>query len=305
MVWEKAVRLMENGYTLEEPEDKNLKGDMPGDIVNIVSGHIKKAEVLFPEVLKKIAGLKDRKKVVISVSGGSGVGKTGIALMLSWYLSQNGINAYTLSGDNYPRRIPEYNDAERRLVFTDAGINRLVAENLYTDEVTRLLMEHRKQGSDADPGLAGKYPWIKEYQKAGREALEKYLGTENELKFGELSAVLGNFKSGARDIWLRRMGRKEYEIWYEKKDSSDIEILVLEWTHGNSPYLKGCDISVVLYSTPGSTLANRKKRNRDKNTDSPFTMMVLEIEQEKINQGLGRADILLDENAKIMKDYHV
>jgi len=295
----RADRLLADGYRLPDTDDAEFTGDMPGDIVNIVDGHIKKAKVLFPEILGKMAG-NNRDKVVISVAGGSGAGKTGVALLISYYLSHNGINSYTLSGDNYPCRIPVFNDAERLRIFRDGGIAALLAQGMYTEETGKILLELQNRGLDADKTLAGEKPWLLIYQEAGEEALRSYLGTENELRFGELSAVLESFKNGKKDIWLRRMGRKEHEIWYSQKDFSQIQVLVLEWTHGNSPYLKGCDISVVLFSTPQTTLQNRKNRNRDKDTDSPFTTMVLKIEQEQINQGLCKADILLDSSKNII-----
>lgn len=56
-------------------------------------------------------------KAVLSVSGGSGVGKTCVSALLTYYLNQLGVGAFTLSGDNYPRRFPELNDAERTRIF--------------------------------------------------------------------------------------------------------------------------------------------------------------------------------------------
>ena len=41
-------------------------------------------------------------RAVVAVCGGSGVGKSEIASLLSYYLNQLGVGSYTLSGDNYP-----------------------------------------------------------------------------------------------------------------------------------------------------------------------------------------------------------
>lgn len=54
------------------------------------------------------------------------------------------------------------------------------------------------------------------------------------------------------------MGRKPEELWYEEVDFKDIKVMVIEWTHGNSYYLKGVDIPVLLSSTPQETLEFRK-----------------------------------------------
>lgn len=55
--------------------------------------------------------------MVITVCGGSGVGKSEIASLLAHYFENMGVGCYTLSGDNYPHRIPVYNDAERLRIF--------------------------------------------------------------------------------------------------------------------------------------------------------------------------------------------
>ena len=75
------------------------------------------------------------------------------------------------------------------------------------------------------------------------------------------------------------MGREETELWYEPVDFSDKNVMVIEWTHGNNHNLLGVDIPILLNSTPQETLEHRRSRNRDGATDSPFTTMVLEIEQ--------------------------
>ena len=148
------------------------------------------------------------------------------------------------------------------------------------------------QNKDADWDLVMEHPWIAVYQKAGENALKQYLGTEKEAALEELSAVLCAYKGGAGQIMLRQMGRKEHEIWYEETDVSDKNVLILEWTHGNSSSLEGIDISVVLVSSPKETLENRKKRKRDAAVDSQFVARVLQIEQEKINASLHCADLL-------------
>ena len=66
------------------------KGDMPGDKIAIGEDHIKKASKIFPKLIKLIADA-DSDKVVVSVFGGSGVGKSETASLLAHYLKAAGI----------------------------------------------------------------------------------------------------------------------------------------------------------------------------------------------------------------------
>ena len=108
------------------------------------------------------------------------------------------------------------------------------------------------------------------------------------------------FKAGTDEIWLKRMGREDTELWYEKVDFSKIQVLVIEWTHGNSDNYKGVDIPVLLNSTPQETLAHRRARNRDGATDSPFTMMVLELEQAMLEHQAPKAKIIISKSGELL-----
>lgn len=230
------------------------KGDMPGDKISFSKNSIRRANKIFPYVYREIENiLKNNDKCVISLCGGSGVGKTTIASLITYYLNDLKIGAYTLSGDNYPKRIPEENDAER--------------ERLYNE--------------------------------GGEEALYNYLGSPSEIEYDLINEVIAKFKSDESVISLRRMGRKKDEIWFEDKDFSNIKVLVIEWTHGNSEFLKGIDLPVYLKSTPKETLASRKARNRNKNTDTPFINMVLEMEQKKLDKNAYKAKIVLNRDDRI------
>ncbi|MBR4670721.1 MAG: adenylylsulfate kinase [Butyrivibrio sp.] len=236
---------------------KNIPhGDMPGDKVEINEGHIKKANIIFPKLLQLLEeeANKGKEKVVITVCGGSGVGKSEIASILSYYLTKGGIKSYTLSGDNYPRRIPMHNDAER----------------------------------------------LRVYEELGREGLEDYLGSDKEIDFAEIEKIALDFKAGEKNISLKRMGRKEDELWHEVVDFSDTDVLIIEWTHGNSDNYKGVDIPILLNSTPKETLEHRRARNRDGATDSPFTTMVLEIEQGMIKNQAHKAKIIVSKQGEIL-----
>ena len=257
-------------------------------VSDLAQEQIKNAERLFPLI---------RKKTVISVSGGSGVGKTGMAFLLQNMFEKQGKKSFIISGDNYPHRIPMYNDAERIARFRMSGLNGLITERLYTDEIKEKLLELQKAGRDAEE--QEDMQWLSIYQKYGDKALTDYLGTDQELDYEAISNLLMQFHGGTSQLLLRHMGRTPDDIWYDRRDVSDTDILILEWTHGNSAYLQGVDVSVVLISTPEETLENRKKRNRDTAIDSPFVARVLRIEQKKINDGLDRADIIQDMHGRI------
>lgn len=112
-------------------------GDMPGDKIEIREEHIQKATKIFPELLEQLLPVfeaEESPRAVITVCGGSGVGKSEIASLLSWYFTQAGIGSYTLSGDNYPHRIPQYNDAERLRIFREKGLRAMTVKNLLDPE---------------------------------------------------------------------------------------------------------------------------------------------------------------------------
>lgn len=265
-------------------------------VSDLAQEQIKNAERLFPLIRKKTEERKE-KKTVISVSGGSGVGKTGMAFLLQNMFEKQGKKSLIISGDNYPHRIPMYNDAERIARFRMSGLNGLITERLYTDEIKEKLLELQKAGRDAEE--QEDMQWLSIYQKYGDKALTDYLGTDQELDYEAISNLLMQFHGETSQLLLRHMGRTPDDIWYDRRDVSDTDILILEWTHGNSAYLQGVDVSVVLISTPEETLENRKKRNRDTAIDSPFVARVLRIEQKKINDGLDRADIIQDMHGRI------
>lgn len=262
--------------------------------INIVEAQRRNADLLYPHIRSRLQKLKEGEKKVIAISGGSGAGKTGMSWLLKEHFAEDKISALVLSGDHYPHRIPMYNDAERLQIFRAEGLMGLLKENLYHADVEDALKKLQMQDEDADEKWTAQYPWLTIYQKYGDEALKNYLGTERELRFFEVSFVLSAFKRGDEKIWLRQMGREAYEVWYKEEKAADKEILILEWTHGNSPLLTEIDLSIVLKSTPEETLENRKKRNRDAAITSPFVARVLRIEQEKINAGMDRADFIQD-----------
>ena len=273
-------------------------GDMPGDQVCIDDGHIRKAVVIYPR-LRELMG-EGAGRQVIAVCGGSGVGKSEIASILAYWLNREGVGTRVVSGDNYPRRIPRDNDLERLRVYRQGGLRGLVDRGLVTPEITARLRALWEEDRDAEPSSsADEEAWLAVYRRAGRRALTGYLGTPAEIDFDEVSGILARFHRGD-DLFLRRMGREPSALWYDRAACAGTEALILEWTHGNSDYLEGVDIPILLNSTPAETLAHRRARNRDGTTDSAFTAMVLEIEQKKLEAQAHKARIILSKQGEIL-----
>ena len=279
------------------------QGDMPGDKICITEEHIQKAKTLYPELRRLLVrrlGESPCGRAVVTVCGGSGVGKSEIASLISYFLNAEGVGAYTLSGDNYPRRYPEQNDAERRRVFHDGGLKGLVASGAYRPEQAQALRELWPEDGDASPANVSRYPWLATYQQAGKNALRGYLGTEKEIDFDQVGHIVSNFKQGVPTLYLKRMGHTAEELWYDPVDMTGKSVLVIEWTHGNSDWYEGVDIPVLLNSTPAETLAHRQARNRDGRADSPFTTMVLELEQQMLKAQAHKAKLILSKSGELM-----
>ena len=299
---EKKIEALLPWNPMEIPETIP-QGDMPGDKIEIGEGHVAKANVIFPEVLvqlKEVLKKNTHGKAVLTICGGSGVGKSEIASLLTYFFNQSGIGSYTLSGDNYPHRIPKYNDAERLHIFRENAIRGMVKAGDFSAEHFEKVQQWQREEDDANPVYAKEYSWYESYLSAGKAGLKAYLGTENEINFKEVEEIVKAFKDGVEKIWLKRMGRDETALWYEEVDFSDKQILIIEWTHGNSDNYQGVDIPILLNSTPQETLEHRRARNRDGKTDSAFTMMVLEIEQNMLHNQAKKAKIILSKNGELL-----
>lgn len=260
-----------------------------GEDVRVMEGHVRLARLLLPALGKRLE--RTQEPVVLSLFGGSGCGKTGTAAALAWALNTLGSKTVVVAGDGYPRRIPLYNDAERLSRFRSAGVSALVRSGLYSEETRAALSALRVSGQDADPKEADRYPFLRPYQAAGRSALEAYLGTAEEQDYDELNRLLADFHAG-RPAFVRCLGRTEDALHYRALEAG-AQVCILEWTHGGSALLSGVDIPVYLDSTPESTRRARRLRARDANTDSPFTTMVLEIEQAAIRSRIPFAALAL------------
>ena len=198
-------------------------GDMPGDKVQITPGHVAAARSIFPELwrlLEPVLAASPHRRAVVSVHGGSGVGKSETGSLLAYGLNALGVGAYVLSGDNYPRRVPSANDAERLRTFRVGGVQGLVARRAYDVSVRSALAALQATDGDADPRQVAAHPWLAIYQKAGRKALAGYLGTPDEVDFDEINRILAAFRDGADTLLLKRMGRTADALWYDEVNVS-------------------------------------------------------------------------------------
>ena len=302
MLQEKLQKLLDTQDTWQfpAPVEDMPHGDMPGDKVLISDALIPHAQTLFKLLIQMMRDKGDE-KYVVSIFGGSGSGKSVSTSLLTYYLNNAGITAYAMSGDNYPRRIPEYNDAERLSIFRSEGLKGLIKENAYSKDAQAVLDDLWKKETDSDPKEAETYPWLKIYQCYGREGLKGYLGEDKEQDYAQINEVLASFKRGDEKIWMKRMGRTEDARWYDEIDFSNTDVLLLEWTHSGADQVKGIDIKICLRSTPEETKAYRLFRARDGKADSPFVTMVLEIEQEKLDRRMENADIILSKEGEVLR----
>jgi len=276
-------------------------GDMPGDKIRIDRSHIDKATTIFPYLLEEV-GHRGGERSVVSVYGGSGVGKSEIASLLGHYCRHRGLPAYVLSGDNYALRVPQHNDLERLRTYRTGALNAFAAGAGFSDERMATLRQMWPDMADMDP--AG-YPdseaeWLSGYHRAGIETLAGYLGTDREIDFATVNAIIASFKSGAENISLKRMGQTPEDLRFESVDVSQVVVLIVEWTHGNNPLLRGVDFPIYLFSTPAETLAHRRSRGRDQNTDSPLISRTLEVEQDKLLSQVDRAALIISKDGEVL-----
>ena len=137
------------------------------------------------------------------------------------------------------------------------------------------------------------------YQQQGADGLTQYLGTPDEIEFDAVNQVIAEFKANKSSVSLKKMGRKDGEISYEETDFEDIQVLLLEWTHGGSGFLSGVDLPIYIDSTPEETKEKRIRRNRDENAASELIRVVLEIEQKKLLEQAKQAKIVIGRDGGI------
>jgi hypothetical protein len=280
--------------------EASLSGNMPGDVLHIGDSHRERSETIFPKAIEAFRR-SGQEKFVISVFGGSGVGKSEVGYLLAERFRGEGLPAFLVSGDNYPYRIPAENDRERESRYRYHGLLALARRSDFHQRWTNQLRALWERGEDSARESQNTYPFLETYQEAGRKGLEEYLGTEGEIDFGLLNDIIHQFKRGEQNISLKKMGRTPEELWFERFDVSDVPIMILEWTHGNNERLHGVDYPVLLYSSPEETLEHRRARARDKGVDSPFVKLVLEIEQQKLLSQAAGAMLIVSKSADILK----
>ncbi len=250
-----------------------------------------KINVLFKEMFKNPV---NKEKIVVSVSGGSGSGKSSTAKLLVHVFDINGLNSLVVSGDNYPRRIPNYNDAERLNVFRKSALLNMVSSGVYKNDYYSIIKKIQLEKDDANPKYLAEYDWYKCYLDGGKQGLESYLGTKKEQDFGEVNDLLDKFTKGLNNLYLKHMGNDESSIYYEEVDVSNTDILILEWTHSNSDELKNVDVRLYLDSSYEKTEQRRKERNRRaEELDNHFINAVLEAEQKLLYSQVRNANIIM------------
>jgi alpha-galactosidase len=120
------------------------------------------------------------------------------------------------------------------------------------------------------------------FAQGGEQALVDYLGTQNEIDFSRLAAIVAAFQRGEGTIPLRIMNAQEHFVQDDAHaiDFSKINVLVLEgtWSH----LVAGTNVRLYLQTNFEETLAHRKARGRD--SISPFGERVLRIEQKKLDR---------------------
>ena len=277
-----------------------ILGDMPGDIINIDESHIKRTEVIFPRILNEIDKKYREEKIVVSVYGGSGVGKSEIGSLLATGLSKNGIKSYVMSGDNYPYRIPENNDRERLNRYRYAALLSIKDRSDFNENWTKELNKLIISGDDVNKDLVKEFKFLSTYQAAGEKALKDFIASTKEIDFSLVNNIISDFKNNKDHISLKRMGRLESEISFERIDFTSTRVLIIEWTHGNNPKLNGIDYPLFLFSTPEETLQHRLSRGRDKGVDSPFTNCVLETEQKILNEQYQNSFLIIGKSGNII-----
>lgn len=272
-----------------------------GETVNISPEAVNAAHNILLQLISEInREYSEKSRIVIALAGGSGAGKSSISSVLSYCLNSLGVYSYHLSGDNYPRRIPVSNDAERLRIYRTEGIKALLEHGLYSDSIKGILHQLWMDQTDSDANEQSHYSWIRTYQDAGRKALGCYLGNDDELDYDDINRVISSFKAGESDIWCKLMGKMPADLWYDQVHFPECAIMLVDWTHALNEKLTGTDISVLLFSRPSETKAIRVARGRDRFADSPFASLVIKLEQDKINSRASSATMIVDRNGNQM-----
>ncbi len=112
--------------------EETIKTDN-GDILKINISHRARTKLLFDWLRNKYTD--PAKKLVISVGGPSGSGKSEIGALLSALYQNAGIPSILVPCDNFPIRAPKFNDLHRRELFDSKGKEALAAYLGSEDEI--------------------------------------------------------------------------------------------------------------------------------------------------------------------------
>ena len=138
---------------------------------------------------------------------------------------------------------------------------------------------------------------LKIYGEKGIQGLQEYLGTQNEINFQRLSAIVQAFKRGEPSLALRQMDVDAHRVANDAMniDVSKVQVLVLEGTWSN--LVEGCDSRVFLRANPRETRAHRQERGREEivgATDRAAFIedIILPTEQAKLDHIALKADLV-------------
>lgn len=112
--------------------EETIKTDN-GDILKINISHRARTNLLFDWLRDKYSD--PAKKLVISVGGPSGSGKSEIGALISALYQNAGIPSILVPCDNFPIRAPKFNDLHRRELFDSKGKEALAAYLGSEDEI--------------------------------------------------------------------------------------------------------------------------------------------------------------------------
>lgn len=112
--------------------EETIKTDN-GDILKINISHRARTNLLFDWLRDKYSD--PAKKLVISVGGPSGSGKSEIGALISALYQNAGIPSILIPCDNFPIRAPKFNDLHRRELFDSKGKEALAAYLGSEDEI--------------------------------------------------------------------------------------------------------------------------------------------------------------------------
>ena len=128
----RAISGLNVATSTSENGEETIRTDN-GDVLKINESHRKRAQLLFSWLRKRYTDPSQR--LVLSVGGPSGSGKSEIGALICSLYQQAGIPALLVPCDNYPIRAPKYNDLHRRELFDTKGKEALAAYLGSDDEI--------------------------------------------------------------------------------------------------------------------------------------------------------------------------